>query len=49
MSHSLSISVVVIISANVEWKVIRTFYPGVQTLPSPFGEWFVVDWILVNG
>ncbi len=43
MSHSLSIRVVVIISANVEWKVIRTFYPGAQTLPSPFGEWFVVD------
>jgi adenosylhomocysteine nucleosidase len=31
------------ISANVEWKVLRTFYPDAQTLPSPFGEWFVID------
>ncbi len=35
--------VVVMISANVEWKVMRTFYPDAQTLPSPFGEWFVID------
>jgi len=36
-------SVVVMISANVEWKVISTFYPDAQVLPSPFGEWFVSD------
>jgi adenosylhomocysteine nucleosidase len=43
MLHSLSIRVVVMISANVEWKVMRMFYPDAQTLPSPFGEWFVID------
>ena len=43
MSHSLRISVVVMISATVEWRVLRTFYPDAQTLPSPFGEWFVID------
>ena len=43
MVHSLAIRIVVMISANVEWKVLRTFYPDVQTLPSPFGEWFVID------
>ena len=43
MSHSLRTSVVVMISATVEWRVLRTFYPDAQTLPSPFGEWFVID------
>jgi adenosylhomocysteine nucleosidase len=43
MVHSLDIRVVVIISANVEWKIVRTFYPDAQTQLSPFGEWFVID------
>lgn len=43
MVHSLAIRIVVMISANVEWKVLHTFYPDVQTRPSPFGEWFVSD------
>jgi adenosylhomocysteine nucleosidase len=43
VSDSRGIRVVVMISANVEWKVMRTFYPDAQMLPSPFGEWFVID------
>jgi adenosylhomocysteine nucleosidase len=43
MVHSVGIRVVVMISANVEWKVVCTFYPDAQTQPSPFGEWFVID------
>jgi adenosylhomocysteine nucleosidase len=34
--------IVVIISANVEWQVIRTIFPDAASHPSPFGQWFVV-------
>lgn len=34
---------VVIISANAEWKVLRSFYPEHAMQASPFGEWFAVD------
>jgi len=36
-------TVVVIISANTEWQVIRPLFPGAQMQPSPFGEWFLAD------
>jgi len=32
--------VVVEISANAEWRVVRSFYPGVQVQQHPYGEWF---------
>ncbi len=32
---------VVLISANVEWRVIREFFPDSGQTHSPFGEWFV--------
>lgn len=32
---------VVIISANIEWQVIRTLLTGIQPQSSPLGEWFV--------
>lgn len=35
--------IVVIISANTEWKVIRSFYPDYEPQTSPYGEWFVVS------
>jgi adenosylhomocysteine nucleosidase len=35
--------IVVIISANVEWQVVRTIFPDAAPHPSPFGQWFVVD------
>jgi adenosylhomocysteine nucleosidase len=35
--------VVVIISANVEWAVIRQLYPDVKVNQSPFGEWFFTE------
>jgi adenosylhomocysteine nucleosidase len=43
-----SASVVVLISADIEWQVIRTLFPDVQPQSSPFGEWFAVD-LEVNG
>ena len=33
--------VVVLISANVEWEVLRTIFPGLKLQASPYGEWFV--------
>lgn len=35
--------IVVIISANTEWQVVRTIFPDVERQPAPLGEWFVVD------
>jgi len=35
--------IVVIISADIEWRVIRTIFSNATPHPSPFGEWFVVD------
>ena len=35
--------IVVIISANTEWKVIRTFYASTEVQQSPLGEWFLLD------
>jgi adenosylhomocysteine nucleosidase len=32
--------IVVIISANAEWRVVRDFFPACQVSQSPFGEWF---------
>lgn len=39
--------IVVMISANVEWRAIRSLFAGVELQTSPFGEWFVTD--LQNG
>jgi adenosylhomocysteine nucleosidase len=33
---------IVIISANTEWRVVRSQYPEPQLHPSPLGNWFVV-------
>jgi adenosylhomocysteine nucleosidase len=35
--------VVILISANAEWKPIRKIYPDARVEPSPFGEWFRVE------
>jgi adenosylhomocysteine nucleosidase len=34
------ISVVVIISANIEWDAIRSIYPNAKLQHSPYGDWF---------
>jgi adenosylhomocysteine nucleosidase len=33
---------VVIISANVEWSVVRQLHPQFEPQSSPYGEWFTV-------
>jgi len=35
--------IVVIISANTEWRVVRTLFRDTQPHPSPLGDWFVID------
>jgi adenosylhomocysteine nucleosidase len=32
--------IVILISANIEWRVIRSLLPGVEIQNSPYGEWF---------
>jgi adenosylhomocysteine nucleosidase len=43
MPASPSPRIVVLISADVEWRVIRALFPGQERADSPFGEWFVVE------
>lgn len=33
--------VVVLISANIEWRAIRTIFPAENVKVSPYGEWFI--------
>ncbi|MBN1149395.1 MAG: hypothetical protein JXA78_19190 [Anaerolineales bacterium] len=33
-------TIVVLISAGAEWRAVREFYPGPDSQPSPYGEWF---------
>lgn len=35
--------VVVLISANAEWRVIKEIFPQVELQHSPYGEWFVTN------
>ena len=37
-------SVVVLVSADAEWRSVRAIYPSARVEASPFGEWFLV-WI----
>jgi adenosylhomocysteine nucleosidase len=37
------IRIVVIISANTEWRVILNIFSDMKLHPSPFGQWFVID------
>ena len=43
---SMLIRVVVIISANIEWQAIRSFFPTVEPQISPLGQWFVIEFEL---
>lgn len=33
--------IVILISANAEWRAVREIFPKVEVQPSPFGEWFL--------
>lgn len=39
---------IIIISANAEWKVIRSYFPDAELHTSPMGTWFLTD-IVVAG
>jgi len=47
-NDSDSISIVVVISADIEWQVIKNLYPSSHIKCSPMGEWFEHE-IDVNG
>jgi len=34
------VAVIVLVSANVEWKIVRENFPGAHLKSSPYGEWF---------
>ena len=36
-------AVVVVVSANVEWRSIKELYPQVEIRDSPYGEWFLTN------
>jgi adenosylhomocysteine nucleosidase len=42
------LNIITLISANIEWQVIRTIFARVEPQPSPLGEWFIVD-LLIQG
>ncbi len=48
MLNSAPVRVVVLISANVEWRCVRTFLPDMPINASPYGEWFSLS-LPVNG
>jgi adenosylhomocysteine nucleosidase len=35
--------VVVVVSADTEWKVVRALHPGAPVSTTPYGEWFSLD------
>jgi hypothetical protein len=35
--------IVVLVSANAEWKVVRARYPAAAVAMTPYGEWFTLD------
>jgi len=43
MTEPYKIRIVVIISANTEWRVILDIFPDMKLHSSPFGQWFVID------
>jgi adenosylhomocysteine nucleosidase len=40
--------VVVLVSADAEWKVVRARYPAAAVATTPYGEWFTLD-VAVDG
>jgi adenosylhomocysteine nucleosidase len=40
--------IVVLISANIEWSVIREIYPNAIIQFSPYGEWFILDDVVLR-
>ncbi len=36
-------TIVVLISANIEWQAVRTIFGEIELHSSPLGEWFMVD------
>jgi len=44
----MPIRVVVVISANAEWRAVRSLFSAIEPQPSPLGEWFTVE-LVVGG
>jgi adenosylhomocysteine nucleosidase len=44
-----NVSVVVLVSADAEWRTVRSLYPDAPIQTSPFGEWFLDEIDLGEG
>ncbi len=40
--------VIVLISANIEWRVVKNNFPRAELCSSPYGEWFVADLVVMG-
>jgi adenosylhomocysteine nucleosidase len=40
-NNSTEPKIVILISANIEWRAVRKLFPDVEIETSPFGEWFL--------
>lgn len=43
MKSNTEPKIIIVISANTEWRVIRELIPDVEIQQSPYGEWFETD------
>jgi adenosylhomocysteine nucleosidase len=48
-SEPANASVVVLVSADAEWRAVRGLFPSAKLQASPFGEWFAVEVDLGGG
>ncbi len=46
MLEQNTIRTIVLISANTEWRVIRSYYSEPELHRSPFGDWFIVSLVV---
>ena len=42
-SHCINPRIVVVVSADAEWRIVEDTYPGITKAVSPFGCWFVAS------
>ena len=48
-NNSTELKIVILISANIEWRAVRKLFPDVVIETSPFGEWFLTYTNIILG
>jgi len=48
-NNSTEPKIVILISANIEWRAVRKLFPDVIFENSPFGEWFLIHTNIASG